>query len=100
MTCNRDAPGWERTWQEWKGKGVRFVGIGLLDSKEAALAFVQKHGLTFPNGYDGDGRVAKLYGFTHQPFWAVIGKDGTLIRAGFGPSGEAELVAMLRSITR
>ena len=40
------------------------------------------------------------YGFTYQPFWAVIAKDGTLVKAGFGPSGEAELVSMLRSITR
>lgn len=36
--CNRDAPVWERTWREWKGKGVRFVGIGLPDSREACRA--------------------------------------------------------------
>ncbi len=79
---------------------MQFVGVGLLDSKEACLGFVRKHGLTFANGYDGEGRVAKLYGFTYQPFWAAIAKDGTLVKAGFGPSGEAELVSMLRSITR
>ena len=43
------------------------MGIGLLDSRAASLGFVQRHHLTFPNGYDGDGRVAKLYGFTYQP---------------------------------
>jgi hypothetical protein len=79
---------------------VRFVGVGVLDSKAACLGFVRRHGLTFANGYDGEGRVAKLYGFTYQPFWAVIAKNGTLVKAGFGPSGEAELVSMLRSITR
>lgn len=100
MTCNRDAPGWERTWQAWKGKGVQFVGVGLLDSKEACAGFIRRHDLTFANGYDGDGRVAKLYGFTYQPFWAVIGKDGALVKAGYGPASEAELVSMLRTITR
>ncbi|HEU4798404.1 MAG TPA: hypothetical protein VFT63_05715, partial [bacterium] len=35
--------------------------------------------LTFANGYDGDGKVAKLY---------------------YGPTGEAELVTMLRTVTR
>jgi hypothetical protein len=27
-----------------------FPGIGLLDSREACLAFVQRHRLAFPNG--------------------------------------------------
>lgn len=91
---------WERIWREWKGRQVRFVGVGLLDSRQACLGFVRKHGLTFANGYDGEGRVAKLYGFTHQPFWAVIGGDGRLVKRGFGPSGEAELVQILKQVTR
>lgn len=98
MTCNRDAPGWERTYKGWKDRGVQFVGIGLLASKAEAAEFVRRHALTFPNGYDGDGRVAKLYGFSHQPYWAVIAKDGTLIKAGFGPTGEEELVSTLRQV--
>lgn len=79
---------------------MQFVGIGLLDSKEACTGFIQRHGLTFMNGYDGEGKVAKLYGFTYQPFWAVIAKDGTLVKAGYGPASEAELVTMLRTVTR
>lgn len=78
---------------------MQFVGIGLLASKEEAREFVRRHGLTFPNGYDGAGRVAKLYGFSHQPYWAVIAKDGTLIKAGFGPTGEEELVSAVRQVT-
>jgi len=57
---------------QWKQSGVKFVGIGLLDTKEACQAFVQRHHLSFPNGYDRDGTVARRYGFTYQPYWAVI----------------------------
>ncbi len=89
---------WERVYEQWRGKGVEFLGIGLLDSKEACRAFVQRYRLTFPNGYDGDGRIARSYGFTYQPFWAVVAKDGTLLRAGYGPGGEAELVATIKSL--
>jgi len=89
---------WERVHKEWKGKGVEFVGIGLLDSKEASRGFVQRHRLTFPNGYDGDGRIAKSYGFTYQPYWAVIAKDGTLRHTGFGPRSEDELVSAIKSV--
>jgi peroxiredoxin len=76
------------------------VGIGLLDTREACQVFVRRHGLTFPNGYDGEGKIAKLYGFSYQPWWAVIAKDGTLQRTGFGPSGEKELVSTIKTLVR
>lgn len=98
MTCNRDAPVWERAYRSWKGRGVLFVGVGLLAPRAEAEAFVRRHALTFPNGYDAGGRVARLYGFSHQPYWAVIAKDGTLVKAGFGPTGEEDLVSALRRL--
>ena len=86
-------------YKESKRKAVEFVGIGLLDSKEATRGFVTRHRLTFPNGYDGDGRIAKAYGFVYQPFWATITKDGILLKASRGPSGEEELVAAIKTLT-
>ena len=94
-TCNADAPGWERAYRRWRGKGIKVVGFGLLDTKPAVEAFVQKYHLTFPNGYDDGGRIAKAYGFTVQPYWAVISKDGTLVRAEYGPSSEQALEAAI-----
>jgi peroxiredoxin len=78
---------------------LKLVGIGLLDKREAVEAFVRRHHLSFPNGYDRDGKVAKLYGFTYQPYWAVIGRDGHLVKTGYGPAGEEDLVAMMRRLT-
>lgn len=86
-------------YKEWKGKGVEFVGIGLLDSKEATQRFVTRHRLTFPNGFDGDGRIAKAYGFIYQPYWATITKDGMLVQASRGPTSEEELVAAIKTLT-
>ena len=90
---------WERVYERWKASGVAFVGIGLLDKKEACEAFVRRHHLSFPNGYDKDGTVARTYGFTTQPYWAVIDKEGRLLRAGYGPSGEDDLVATIKRLT-
>lgn len=91
---------WERAYREWKDRGVEFVGIGLLSSREKSKEFVDRHRLTFPNGFDGNGRVARLYGFRTQPYWAVIDRDGLLVRSGFGPRNEEELVSTLRTVTR
>jgi peroxiredoxin len=90
---------WERTYKAWKGRGVEFVGVGLLAGKEQSRAFVQRHSLTFPNGWDGQGTVAKAYNFTYQPYWAVINRDHQLVRSGFGPRNENELVTAIRSLT-
>ena len=78
---------------------MRFVGVGLLDNEGACRAFVQRHHLTFPNGYDGDGKIARLYGFTYQPYWAVIDAQGRLVRTGYGPENESELVATIKTLT-
>lgn len=90
---------WERVYKQWKGKGVEFVGIGLLDTKERTQSFVERHKLTFPNGYDADGRIARSYGFTYQPYWAVVDRDGRLERSGFGPRGEEDLVSVVRTLS-
>jgi peroxiredoxin len=76
---------------EARRKGVALLGIGLLDTRPACAGFVSRYHLSYPNAYDGDGRVAKAYGFTYQPFWAVISRSGVLERAGYGPEGETEL---------
>lgn len=60
---------------------------------------MKRHGLSFPNGYDGDGKIARAYGFTYQPYWAVIARGGTLLRAGYGPNSEEELLAAIRTVT-
>lgn len=78
---------------------MTFIGIGLLDKKDACQAFVQRHHLSFPNVYDKDGSVAKQYGFTYQPYWAVIDKDGQLRKTGYGPANEDALVAAVKDLT-
>jgi len=85
-------------YRAWKARGVEFVGIGLLDTRERTRDFVARHTLTFPNGYDPDGRIARAYGFRYQPYWAVIDRGGRLVRAGFGPRSEDELVSAVRSL--
>ena len=82
----------------WKRTGVKFVGVCLLDKKDACLAFVRRYHLSFPNGYDGNAGVAKLYGFTYQPYWAVIDRDGALLTRGFGPPNEEALAATVKKL--
>ena len=74
------------------------LGIGLLDNRQACERFARRYHLSFPNAYDGDGRVARAYGFTYQPYWAVISRTGTVVRSGYGPGDEAELRAAMATL--
>ena len=85
-------------YQQWKERGVKFIGVGLLDKKEACQAFVRRHRLTFPNVYDPDTKVAKSYGFTYQPYWAAIAGDGRLLQAGYGPANEGALISTIKAL--
>jgi len=44
--------------------------------------------------------MAASYGFTYQPYWAVISRTGVLLRAGYGPADEAELRRAIASLAK
>ena len=79
---------------------MALLGIGLLAGRASCEAFVKRYHLSFPNAYDGDERVAKSYGFTYQPYWAMISRAGTVVRAGYGPAGEAELRTAIDALAK
>ena len=81
--CQGAAPGWERAYERTKQTGVKIIGIGMMGTRQACQAFVRRYGLTFPIGFDPNGDVARLYEFSYQPYWVVIARDGTLVRAGW-----------------
>jgi len=95
--CQGDAPGWERVYEQTKQTGVKIIGIGMMGSRQACEEFVRRYGLKFPNGFDPDGDVARLYGFSYQPYGAVIARDGTLVRAGF-MANEGDLASIIKTL--
>jgi peroxiredoxin len=93
---------WERIYKELKvaRKNVEFVGVAVADGETRSRSFVDRHKLSFPNVYDGDGRVARSFGFLGQPYSAWIDAHGNVIRQGFGPVEESAFRAMLARIVR
>ncbi|MGH2770960.1 MAG: TlpA disulfide reductase family protein [Actinomycetota bacterium] len=52
VPCREEAPDLERTWREYKDKGVRLLGVNIQDTEEDVLAFVKEFGLTYPSVRD------------------------------------------------
>ena len=74
--CYEEAPALERTWREYKDKGVVVVGIDIQDRDEAARIFLAEFGHSFPNAPDPAGRIAVDYGVYGVPETFFIDRKG------------------------
>ncbi|MEU1409474.1 TlpA disulfide reductase family protein [Streptomyces sp. NPDC005728] len=56
--CREEAKYFSKVSEEYKGKGVQFVGINTRDtSTTPALAFEKEHGVSYPSLYDPTGKL-------------------------------------------
>ncbi len=74
--CYEEAPTLERTWRDYKDKGVTVVGVDIQDKEEAAREFLARFEHSFPNAPDPRGRVAVDYGVYGVPETFFIDRKG------------------------
>jgi len=74
--CYEEAPTLERTWRDYKDKGVAVVGVDIQDKEEAAREFLARFEHSFPNAPDPRGRVAVDYGVYGVPETFFIDRKG------------------------
>lgn len=56
---------------------VEVIGVAWAGTESDYAAFIERHGLTFPNISDTDGDVYTRYGVPYQPAWVYLDTDGT-----------------------
>lgn len=100
IPCIDEAPELEKTWQAYKGKGVTFLGIDYVDTEPKAREFMQKHGITYPNGPDLGSRTSYEYRIKGVPETFVIDKDGIVRFVKIGPTTAGELRSVLDPLLR
>ncbi len=95
VPCREEAALLEATWRRYRDQGVRFIGVNIQDSEEAARAFLREFGITYPNGPDPGGRIAIDYGVYGIPETFFIGRDGRVLAKHVGAIGPERLGASL-----
>lgn len=88
--CVQEAPSLERLNQYIKSRNAMVLGVAADDDEAAFRAFIQKHGLTFPNYRDPatiDTRspIAASYGTFMVPETYIIDRRGRIARKIVGP---------------
>lgn len=88
IPCRDEAPLLEATWVKYKDEGLVVIGVDYLDTESEAKKFMQKFGITYPNGPDIGTRIAQAYRITGVPESYFVTRDGKLLQ-GTDASGRA-----------
>lgn len=82
LPCREEAPALQEAWEDYRRRGVSFVGIDERDDLAAARAFIDEFGITYPSGSDPAGSMADDYEILGLPSSFLIDRGG-LIRYRF-----------------
>ena len=84
--CVIEARELEETWQEYREQGVVFIGIDHDDTEDKAIHYLERYGVTYPNGLDGRGVISgNKYHITGVPETFIVGPAGKLSHVQIGP---------------
>ncbi len=89
--CKDEAPMLERLWQQYKDKGVVFIGIDTNDPLKNALDYLKEYGITYPNAPDEGGRIEDAYRITGIPETFVVNTDGKIVQHFISSPSERDL---------
>jgi cytochrome c biogenesis protein CcmG/thiol:disulfide interchange protein DsbE len=93
--CEVEAADLEAIWRDYRDRGVTVLGIDYTDTRPAALAYLQRHGITYPNGRDRGDRISRAYRLTGVPETLVIDPQGLVVPLGTDPAtgqGRAKII--------
>lgn len=95
--CREEAPLLNSLWKDYREKGLELIGIGYLDNRSDARAFIAETGMSYPSAPDDGTVVSRLYRVRQVPETYLIDKQGQIALHLPGPLN-TENVAEFRQI--
>jgi cytochrome c biogenesis protein CcmG/thiol:disulfide interchange protein DsbE len=95
--CKEEAPHLEQVWQEYKDRGVVFLGINVQDNDDDARAFIKKYGITYLNGPDKSD-IALDFGMLAVPETFFIDQEGQIVGKFAGGINSEQLRTFLEEL--
>jgi cytochrome c biogenesis protein CcmG/thiol:disulfide interchange protein DsbE len=95
VECDKEMALLEQAWHEYQDQGVWFIGVDYLDIDSEGLAYLDRYGITYPNGPDIGSRIFQDYQSTGVPETFFIDRDGIIQHVQIGPLNQPQLYALL-----
>jgi len=83
--CEQEAAELEQAYQMYKEEGVVFLGVDYVDTETEARQYLEKFGITYPNGPDLGTRISQAFRIRGVPETYIMGLDGRLAAVKIGP---------------
>ena len=91
IPCREEARRLEALWQEYRDRGVVFVGVAYADTETEARAFLDEFDISYPNGPDLGTRISQAYRMRGVPEKFFIDKCGNIRQVVIGPVPPVQL---------
>ena len=95
LECEKEAVALEQAWQEYRDRGVWFIGVDYLDTDTAGSKYLSRFNITYPNGADIGSRIYQDYRCTGVPETFFIDRSGIVQHIQIGPIGQPQLFGLL-----
>lgn len=95
VPCRDEADLLERTWRQYKDRGLVLVGVGYNDTEPEALKYLQEFGITYPNGPDLRNVISPKYRIQGVPETFFVDRGGNIVHTEIGPLTDAKLNQVL-----
>lgn len=96
--CRKEAPAFQRLSDEYRDRGVRFLGMNERDSRAAAQSFFREFKLRYPSGFDPSGALADDFALYAMPTTFLVDPSGTLRYRFVGYLDEPTLRSAIESL--
>jgi len=98
MPCREEMPDLNKIYQEYQGKGLQVLGIGLSSDPVQLRFLVKQIGLDYPM-LAGNDKVSKDYGNVELvPTTFIIDKQGNIAHKILGTRKKEEFVKMIQAL--
>lgn len=84
--CEQEAEALQTAWEQYEVRGdVLFLGVDYVDTEKEALAYLERWGITYPNGPDLESRIYAAFRARGVPETFIINKLGEVALVKIGP---------------
>lgn len=93
--CRVEAPDLQSAWENYRDKGVVFLGIAYADNGPRSLEFINEFDITYLNAPDLGTRISQIYNIQGVPETFIIDREGNVAKFLFAGVTEAQISQVL-----
>ncbi len=93
VTCKDEAIELEEAWQYYKSDGeVVFIGVDYVDTEPEARGYLERYGITYPNGPDMGTKISQAFRIQGVPETYFLDRNGVVKHAQMGPFSSTQQI--------